>query len=149
MERALAHHLSEVAVSVELETEGMTLNIGPQHPSTHGVLRLVATVDGERATNVRPVIGYMHRGYEKLSEVRTYPQITTIINHGIDWVSGFANDGAVHRGRRAPDGGGGPSPGAVDQAGADRDGPLLLPSGVHGLLPAGVGRRHPALLRSP
>lgn len=86
-----AHHLSEVAVSVELETEDMTLNIGPQHPSTHGVLRLVAKVDGERASEVRPVIGYMHRGYEKLSEVRTYPQVTTIVNR-IDWVSGFANE---------------------------------------------------------
>ena len=54
------HHLSEVAVSVEIETEDMTLNIGPQHPSTHGVLRLVARIDGERATEVKPVIGYMH-----------------------------------------------------------------------------------------
>lgn len=84
-------HLSETQVSVELETEEMTLNIGPQHPSTHGVLRLVARVDGERAFDVQPVIGYMHRGYEKLSEVRTYPQITTIINR-IDWVSGYANE---------------------------------------------------------
>jgi NADH-quinone oxidoreductase subunit D len=84
-------HLSEVSVSVELETPEMTLNIGPQHPSTHGVLRLVARVDGERAFDVRPVIGYMHRGYEKLSEVRTYPQITTIVNR-IDWVSGYANE---------------------------------------------------------
>jgi NADH-quinone oxidoreductase subunit D len=84
-------HLSEAQVSVELETEDMTLNIGPQHPSTHGVLRLVAKVDGERAYNVQPVIGYMHRGYEKLSEVRTYPQVTTIVNR-IDWVSGYANE---------------------------------------------------------
>ncbi len=84
-------HLSEVSVSVELETPEMTLNIGPQHPSTHGVLRLVARVDGERAYDVRPVIGYMHRGYEKLAEVRTYPQITTIVNR-IDWVSGYANE---------------------------------------------------------
>jgi NADH-quinone oxidoreductase subunit D len=84
-------HMSEVSVSVELETPDMTLNIGPQHPSTHGVLRLVAQVDGERATDVHPVIGYMHRGYEKLAEVRTYPQITTIVNR-IDWVSGFANE---------------------------------------------------------
>lgn len=84
-------HLSETSVSVELETEDMTLNIGPQHPSTHGVLRLVARVDGERCFNVQPVIGYMHRGYEKLSEVRTYPQITTIVNR-IDWVSGYANE---------------------------------------------------------
>lgn len=84
-------HLSEAQVSVELETEDMTLNIGPQHPSTHGVLRLVARVDGERCFDVQPVIGYMHRGYEKLSEVRSYPQITTIVNR-IDWVSGYANE---------------------------------------------------------
>ncbi len=83
--------LSEAQVSVELETEEMTLNIGPQHPSTHGVLRLVAKVDGERVSDVKPVIGYMHRGYEKLSEVRTYPQITALINR-IDWVSGYANE---------------------------------------------------------
>ena len=87
----LIRHLSEAQVSVELETEDMTLNIGPQHPSTHGVLRLVARVDGERCFDVHPVIGYMHRGYEKLSEVRTYPQITALINR-IDWVSGYANE---------------------------------------------------------
>jgi NADH-quinone oxidoreductase subunit D len=91
LDRDTIHHLSEVAVSVELETGDMTLNIGPQHPSTHGVLRLVARVDGERAFDVKPVIGYMHRGYEKLSEVRTYPQITALINR-IDWVSGYANE---------------------------------------------------------
>jgi NADH-quinone oxidoreductase subunit D len=84
-------HLSEVSVSVELETPDMILNIGPQHPSTHGVLRLVAKIDGERARDVQPVIGYMHRGYEKLSEVRSYPQITTLVNR-IDWVSGYANE---------------------------------------------------------
>jgi NADH-quinone oxidoreductase subunit D len=87
----LVRHLSEVSVSVELQTPDMTLNIGPQHPSTHGVLRLVATIDGERAFNVLPVIGYMHRGYEKLAEVRNYPQITTLVNR-IDWVSGYANE---------------------------------------------------------
>jgi NADH-quinone oxidoreductase subunit D len=48
-------------------------------------------VDGERCFDVQPVIGYMHRGYEKLSEVRTYPQITTLVNR-IDWVSGYANE---------------------------------------------------------
>ena len=84
-------HRSEAAVSVELQTPDMTLNIGPQHPSTHGVLRLVAKVDGERIREVEPVIGYMHRGYEKLAEVRTYAQITTLVNR-IDWVSGFANE---------------------------------------------------------
>ena len=87
----VAMHLSEAAVSVELETADMTINIGPQHPSTHGVLRLVARVDGERVHDVNPVIGYMHRGYEKLAEVRTYAQITALVNR-IDWVSGFANE---------------------------------------------------------
>jgi len=87
----VAMHLSDAAVSVELETPDMTLNIGPQHPSTHGVLRLIAKVDGERVDSVEPVIGYMHRGYEKLTEVRTYAQITALVNR-IDWVSGFANE---------------------------------------------------------
>ena len=61
--------VSEASVSVEIETEGMTLNIGPQHPSTHGVLRLVAKVEGEQIFNVEPVLGYMHRGYEKLQKL--------------------------------------------------------------------------------
>jgi NADH-quinone oxidoreductase subunit D len=89
-------HRSDVAVSVELQTPDMTINIGPQHPSTHGVLRLVARIDGERIEEVEPVIGYMHRGYEKLSEVRTYAQITTLVNR-IDWVAGFANEIAFIR----------------------------------------------------
>lgn len=91
LDQDLVRHLVEAAVTVELATPDMTLNIGPQHPSTHGVLRLVAQVDGERTTDVQPVIGYMHRGYEKISEVRTYPQITALINR-IDWVSGYANE---------------------------------------------------------
>lgn len=84
-------HRSEVAVSVELQTPDMTINIGPQHPSTHGVLRLIANITGERVRDVEPVIGYMHRGYEKISEVRTYAQIITLVNR-IDWVSGYANE---------------------------------------------------------
>ena len=88
--------VSDGGVSVELRGESMTLNIGPQHPSTHGVLRLVAQVDGERITKLEPNIGYMHRGYEKLTEVRTYAQIMALINR-IDWVSGFANEVAFVR----------------------------------------------------
>lgn len=83
--------IDNTGVSVEIQAESMTLNIGPQHPSTHGVLRLIAQVDGERIGELEPVIGYMHRGKEKLSEVRTYAQITALINR-IDWVSGFANE---------------------------------------------------------
>jgi NADH-quinone oxidoreductase subunit D len=91
VDRDMMHHLSGASVAVELQTPDMTLNIGPQHPSTHGVLRLVAKVDGERVYDVQPAIGYMHRGYEKLAEVRSYPQITAFINR-LDWVSGYANE---------------------------------------------------------
>ncbi len=88
--------VSDGGVSVDIKGESMTLNIGPQHPSTHGVLRLVAEVDGERISKLDPAIGYMHRGNEKLAEVRNYAQITALINR-IDWVSGFANEVAFIR----------------------------------------------------
>jgi NADH-quinone oxidoreductase subunit D len=84
-------HLADARINVELQTEGMVLNIGPQHPATHGTLRVVVKLDGERVVAADPVIGYMHRGYEKLTEFRTYPQITTLINR-IDWLSSFANE---------------------------------------------------------
>ncbi|WP_157251926.1 NADH-quinone oxidoreductase subunit D [Nonomuraea typhae] len=75
----------------ELATEDMILNIGPQHPSTHGVLRLRLTLDGERISSAEPIIGYMHRGAEKLFEVRDYRQIIMLANRH-DWLSGFANE---------------------------------------------------------
>ena len=78
-------------MNVELETEGMILNIGPQHPATHGTLRIIAQLDGEQVVSAEPVPGYMHRGYEKLTEVRTYPQVTTLVNR-IDWLGSFANE---------------------------------------------------------
>jgi NADH-quinone oxidoreductase subunit D len=84
-------HLADAQVNVELDTGDMILNIGPQHPATHGTLRVVVRLDGERVLSADPVIGYMHRGYEKLTEFRTYPQVTTLINR-IDWLSSFANE---------------------------------------------------------
>jgi NADH-quinone oxidoreductase subunit D len=57
--------------SEELKTQEMLLNMGPQHPSTHGVLRLVMTLEGETVVNCTPVIGYLHRGIEKILENRT------------------------------------------------------------------------------
>jgi len=87
----IAAQAADARVNVELEAEGMTLNIGPQHPATHGTLRIVARLDGEQVIEADPVMGYMHRGYEKLAEVRTYPQITTLINR-IDWLGSFANE---------------------------------------------------------
>ena len=69
----------------------MTLNIGPQHPATHGTLRIIVRLDGEQVVWAEPSCGYMHRGYEKLTEVRTYPQVTTLVNR-IDWLGSFANE---------------------------------------------------------
>jgi NADH-quinone oxidoreductase subunit D len=74
-----------------LASADMVLNIGPQHPSTHGVLRLRLVVDGERIVTAEPVIGYMHRGAEKLFEVRDYRQIIVLANRH-DWLSAFANE---------------------------------------------------------
>lgn len=87
----IASQAADARLNVELETEGMTLNIGPQHPATHGTLRIIARLDGEQVVWAEPSCGYMHRGYEKLAEVRTYPQVTTLVNR-IDWLGSFANE---------------------------------------------------------
>lgn len=88
----VAAQAADGRVNLAFETDdGMTLNIGPQHPATHGTLRIVARLDGEQVIWCEPVPGYMHRGYEKLCEVRTFPQVTTLINR-IDWLGSFANE---------------------------------------------------------
>ena len=87
----IAAQAADARVNVELEAEGMTLNIGPQHPATHGTLRIVVRLDGEQVIWAEPIAGYMHRGYEKLCEVRTYPQVTTLVNR-IDWLGSFCNE---------------------------------------------------------
>src|SRR2546423_3582621 len=87
----IAAAAADARVNVELQTEEMTLNIGPQHPASHGALRVVARLDGEEVVWADIVCGYMHRGYEKLTEVRTYPQVTTLVNR-IDWLSSFCNE---------------------------------------------------------
>ncbi len=87
----IAAQAADARVNVELETGGMTLNIGPQHPATHGTLRIIVRLDGEQVVWAEPSAGYMHRGYEKLTEVRTFPQVTTLINR-IDWLGSFANE---------------------------------------------------------
>jgi NADH-quinone oxidoreductase subunit D len=87
----IASQAADARLNVELETEDMTLNIGPQHPATHGTLRIIARLDGEQVVWAEPSAGYMHRGYEKLTEVRSYPQVTALINR-IDWLGSFANE---------------------------------------------------------
>jgi NADH-quinone oxidoreductase subunit D len=81
----------QVASDDTLATTDMVLNIGPQHPATHGVLRLRLVVDGERVMSAEPIIGYMHRGAEKLFEVRDYRQIIMLANRH-DWLSSFSNE---------------------------------------------------------
>jgi NADH-quinone oxidoreductase subunit D len=81
----------EVAPPGTLRTEEMILNIGPQHPSTHGVLRVVLELDGEVITHAEPVIGYMHRGAEKLAEHRDARQTLVLMNRH-DWLSAFNNE---------------------------------------------------------
>lgn len=73
------------------DTQYMRINVGPQHPSTHGVLRLVVDLDGERIVALRPHIGYLHTGFEKTMENRTYQQCVTYSNR-MDYVNGYAHD---------------------------------------------------------
>lgn len=83
---------ADAHVNLELiDDSGAVLNIGPQHPATHGTLRIVVKLDGEQVVWADPVVGYMHRGYEKLVEVRTFPQINTLVDR-IDWLSSFCNE---------------------------------------------------------
>jgi NADH-quinone oxidoreductase subunit D len=71
--------------------EHLIVNMGPQHPSTHGVLRLVLTLDGETVTEIRPVIGYLHTGIEKNMEFRTWTQGTTFCTR-MDYLAPLFNE---------------------------------------------------------
>jgi len=71
-------------------TETLTLNMGPHHPSTHGVLRLVLELEGETVVRCKPVIGYLHTGIEKTAEVKTYQQAMTLFDR-MDYTAGPMN----------------------------------------------------------
>lgn len=74
-----------------IRTEELLLNVGPQHPSTHGVFRIVVKLDGEVITEVDPVMGYLHRGTEKLAENLNYTQIIPYTDR-LDYVSAMTNN---------------------------------------------------------
>ena len=74
-----------------IKTEPFILNMGPQHPSTHGVFRMRVTLDGEVVVDVEPVIGYLHRGIEKMGENRTYTQIIPLTDR-LDYVASMTNN---------------------------------------------------------
>ncbi|RKN78839.1 NADH-quinone oxidoreductase subunit D [Paenibacillus ginsengarvi] len=74
-----------------IRTEELLLNVGPQHPSTHGVFRVIVKLDGEIITEARPVVGYLHRGTEKLAEDLNYMQIIPYTDR-MDYVSAMTNN---------------------------------------------------------
>jgi NADH-quinone oxidoreductase subunit D len=76
------------------EKQEFIVNMGPQHPSTHGVLRLVVSLQGEMVKNVQPHIGYIHRGIEKMCESITYPQIIHLTDR-MDYLSAHQNNESV------------------------------------------------------
>ena len=81
----------ETSSATGIRTEEMLLNVGPQHPSTHGVFRLVVKIDGETIKEATPVMGYLHRGTEKLAENLTYTQIIPYTDR-MDYVSAMTNN---------------------------------------------------------
>jgi NADH-quinone oxidoreductase subunit D len=87
MEMEIAPKTEQLAI----KTEPFCLNIGPAHPSTHGVFRLKATLDGEVIIGLEPVFGYLHRGIEKLAEQRTYIGIIPLTDR-LDYLSAMTNN---------------------------------------------------------
>ncbi len=87
MEEAVKNIISD-------DQEEYVINMGPQHPSTHGVLRLVVTLKGETVLKVQPHLGYIHRGIEKMTEKITYPQIIHLTDR-LDYLSAHINNEAV------------------------------------------------------
>ena len=85
-------------IEFDVRTDEMLVNMGPQHPSTHGVLRLVLRTDGEIVSEVTPHIGYLHRCAEKIGENLTHPSVDTVhrpdgLPGGHEYESGLVVDG--------------------------------------------------------
>ncbi len=78
-------------VTESVRGKRMTLNMGPQHPSTHGVLRVLIELDGENITKATPDIGYLHTGIEKECEVKTWQQVVTLTDR-VDYLANLSNN---------------------------------------------------------
>ncbi len=78
-------------VTEDLPKDYMEVNFGPHHPSTHGVFRFIAKIDGERIAGLEPVIGYLHRGLEKMAEGRTYVQFKPLVDR-LDYTGALLNE---------------------------------------------------------
>src|SRR5919199_4994730 len=83
--------LATSGTQVILSDDAMTINMGPQHPSTHGVLRLVLDLEGEEVVRCTPVIGYLHTGFEKTYEVKTYLQ-AVVLTDRMDYLAPLSNN---------------------------------------------------------
>ena len=92
--RTLLHVICELVENavcrLTLRTETMTVNMGPQHPSTHGVLRLVLELDGETVLSASPTIGYLHTGIEKTAEQKKWQQVIPLVER-MDYLSAQSN----------------------------------------------------------
>ena len=84
----------EILSTSDLKSQEYFLNMGPQHPATHGVLRLILTMDGEIVKHIEPDLGYIHRGVEKMTEYATYRQIIHLTDR-FDYLSSHMNNEAV------------------------------------------------------
>src|ERR1700739_3710239 len=91
VESSSGHHKPHGSDPVSDQT--MVLNMGPQHPSTHGVLRLVIELDGETIVSLAPDIGYLHKGIEKTCEAKFYAQVTPLTDR-IDYLCPMTNNTA-------------------------------------------------------
>ena len=131
-----------------LATADMVLNIGPQHPATHGVLRLRIVVDGERIVSAEPIVGYMHRGAEKLFEVRDYRQIIVLANRH-DWLQRLLQRARRRARRRADARHGGARASRLGAHRARRAQPGAQPPDVPRQLPPRARRHHAGLPRVP
>src|SRR5438876_9297401 len=74
----------------DIRTETMTVNMGPQHPSTHGVLRLVLELDGETVVSAKPTVGYLHTGIEKTCEDKKWQQVIPLVER-MDYLGAQSN----------------------------------------------------------
>ena len=90
----MAAIIEKIITTDEIKTDEYLVNIGPQHPSTHGVLRLLTKLEGEIVHNVEPHIGYIHSGIEKMTEALSYPQIVHLTDR-MDYLSAHMNNEAV------------------------------------------------------
>ena len=77
-------------VEYDVRTDEMLVNMGPQHPSTHGVLRLVLELDGETVVSCSPTIGYLHTGIEKTAEQKKFQQAIPLVER-MDYLSAQSN----------------------------------------------------------